>query len=340
MSGARNTKSINLALQGGGAHGAYTWGVLDRLLAEPGLRIEAISGASAGAMNAAVLAAGYAAGGAAEARACLDRFWRGVSAFDGFSAVQGTPFDCLTGGQAGRAMMTQLVHGMTRSFSPYQLNPMNYNPLRTLIDDSIDFAALRDFEGIKLFVAATNIRSGKVKIFEHENLSTDVLLASACLPSMFQAVEVDGEHYWDGGYMGNPSIFPLIYKCAARDVLLVQVIPLHRPEIPTTAYDIMNRTNEIGFNSAIIAEMRAIEFVTRLIDDGKLVDKHYKRMLMHMIEAEDELAPLGAASKLNSDRRFLETLKEIGQAAADRWLDRNFDDIGERSTVDLAATFL
>jgi NTE family protein len=179
-----------------------------------------------------------------------------------------------------------------------------------------------------------------VHIFRNETLSTDALLASSCLPELFQAVEVDGEHYWDGGYMGNPSIFPLIYHCRSRDVLLVQIIPLCRPEIPTSALDIMNRVNEIGFNSAIIAEMRAIQFVTRLIDDGMLTDNRYKRMLMHMIEAEEELAPLGVSSKLNADLHFLEALRDIGRAAADRWLERHFDDIGERSTVDLAATFL
>jgi NTE family protein len=334
-------KRINLALQGGGAHGAYTWGVLDRLLAEPDLRIEGISGTSAGAMNAAVLAAGYAAGGAEGARELLDRFWRGLAKLDRFSPICRTPFDYLTGiTPAEKSFGIYMMHGMVRAFSPYQLNPGNYNPLRGLIDELVDFDALKAFEEIKLFIAATNVRSGKVRIFEHQDLSTDVLLASACLPDLFQAVEIDGEHYWDGGFVGNPSIYPLIYRCTAPDVLLVQVIPLHRPELPTTAFDIVNRTNEINFNAAIIAEMRAIQFVTRLIDSGKLNDPHYKRMFVHMIEAEDDLAPLGAASKLNSEWAFLRTLHDIGQAAASRWVESNFDALGKRSTVDLGEIFL
>jgi NTE family protein len=334
-------KSINLALQGGGAHGAYTWGVLDRLLEQPDLRIEAISGTSAGAMNAALLAAGHAAGGPEQARACLAAFWRGVSEMDRLSPIQRTPWDYLSGNfRIDHTPGFHVLQALVRAFSPYQLNPWNYNPLRTLLDRLVDFKALREIDGIKLFIAATNVRTGKARIFRNEHLSTDALLASGCLPEFFQAVEVEGEHFWDGGYMGNPSIHPLIYHCSTPDVLLVQIIPLNRPDVPRSALDIMNRLNEIGFNSSIIAEMRAIHFVTRLIDEGTLKDSRYKRMLMHMIEAEDELAPLGVSSKLNADIHFLETLRDIGYNAADAWLARHFDDIGKRSTVDLGETFL
>jgi len=334
-------KTINLALQGGGAHGAYTWGVLDRLLAEPDLRIEAISGTSAGAMNAAALVAGYAAGGAEQARACLADFWHGVSELDRLSPIQRTPWDYMTGNfRIDNSPGFQLMHRLVGAFSPYQFNPLNFNPLRPLLESLIDFDALRASDSIRLFISATNVRSGKAKIFRNADLSADALLASACLPELFQAVEIDGEHFWDGGYMGNPAIYPLIYECSVCDVLLVQVIPLQRPELPTTPLDIMNRTNEIGFNSSIIAEMRAIAFVTRLIDEKKLNDPRYKRMLLHMIEAEEQLAPLGASSKMNADRHFLEALRDIGSAAADRWLDKHFDDIGTRATMDFAETFV
>lgn len=220
-------KTINLALQGGGAHGAYTWGVLDRLLEDDRIEIEGISGTSAGAMNAAVLAAGLTEGGRDKARERLAEFWHGVSEADKLSPVQRSPWDYLTGNyRVDQSPGVHFLQSLVRAFSPYQLNPWNYNPLRGLLDRVVDFEALREASPIKLFIAATNVRTGKARIFHSDDLSTDALLASACLPELFQAIEVDGEAYWDGGYVGNPSIYPLIYHCGSQDVLLVQIIPL------------------------------------------------------------------------------------------------------------------
>lgn len=334
-------KHINLALQGGGAHGAYSWGVLDRLLEDPRIAIEAVSGTSAGAMNAAVLVAGLAAGGPSVAREVLDEFWHQVSLMDRFSPIRRTFWEKFSGGYTldgspGLAFMETL----SRTFSPYQVNPMNLNPLRGILEKLIDFETLQHADSTKLFISATNVSTGRARIFENHEMTPDVLLASACLPQMFQAVEIDGEHFWDGGYMGNPAIYPLIYGAECRDVVLVQINPLERVGVPKSAREIQNRINEISFNASLIHEMRAIHFVTRLIDDGELDSKNYKRMLMHMIEAEDALETFGASSKLNADWDFLSKLKGIGCEAAENWLDKNFEMLGEDSTIDLQEHFL
>ncbi len=229
---------------------------------------------------------------------------------------------------------------LTRLFSPYQLNPQNLHPIRDILDDAIDFERLRHSSEIKLFIAATNVRTGKVKLFQNKDMSTDVLLASACLPFLFQAVEIDGEHYYDGGYMGNPCIYPLIYSCESSDVLIVQINPLTREEVPTTARDIMDRVNEISFNSSLMREMRAVHFVSRLIDSGALDSKEYKRTWIHMIEADDELKKMGASSKLNADPEFLLHLKSVGRNAAEKWLANTWETVGSDSTVDLVKTYL
>jgi NTE family protein len=334
-------KAINLALQGGGAHGAFTWGVLDRLLADDGFVIDGISATSAGAMNAAVVAQGLLAGGPAAARQALEQFWRRVSLMAAASPVQQSWFDRLFGGYSlDFSPSYQFFDFMTRLLSPYQFNPTDLNPLRDLLVDSIDFERLRAGGGIKLFVAATNVRSGRIKVFETRELSANVLLASACLPLMFRAVEVDGQHYWDGGYMGNPAIFPLIYNCDARDVVIVHINPIERRDLPTTARDILNRMDEISFNSSLMREMRAIQFVTDLIDTDRLKDGQLKRMLIHSIEAQDVMAGLGVSSKLNPDWDFLTHLRDVGRARADQWVQLNYARIGRESTVDVRANFL
>lgn len=333
-------KRVNLALQGGGAHGAFTWGVLDRLLEDPRIGIESISGTSAGAMNAAVLAYGFAQDGAEGARHALDTFWTKIAEGSEKSLIQRSLWDRMTKNfRVDHLPGYMLLDMMTRMISPYQLNPMNFHPLRDVLDAIIDYDVLRHADSIKLYIAATNVRSGKVRLFTGKELSTDALLASACLPFMFQAVEIDGESYYDGGYMGNPCIFPIIYGCESKDIIIVQINPLCREEVPTSARDIMDRVNEISFNSSLMREMRAIKFVTSLIDSGALSDKQYKRMLVHMIEAEEEIKRLGASSKLNADLEFLLHLKEVGRQSTDAWLARNFDRIGVDSTVDLATTF-
>jgi NTE family protein len=315
-------KCVNLALQGGGAHGAFTWGVLDRLLEEPRIEMEAISATSAGAMNAAIMAHGLTTGGRKGAREALDEFWDGVVRLS-------APFGAL-----------QLFELMSRFLSPYQLNPFNYNPLRQLIGRLIDFERLRQGSAIKLFLSATNVRTGKIKVFTDKEITADCVLASACLPFLYQAVEIDGEHYWDGGYMGNPALFPLIYSCKSHDILVVHVNPIERPDKPTSAQEIINRVNEISFNSSLMREMRAVAFVTKLIDDGKLSQGDAKRVFIHSVCADDVMRGLGAASKLNADREFLRQLRALGRERVQAWMDRHFDDLCLRSTVDIRATYL
>jgi len=315
-------KCINLALQGGSAHGAFTWGVLDRLLEEPRIELEGVSATSAGAMNAAVMAHGLTTGGREGAREALEEFWHSV-------ARVSAPFGAL-----------QLFEMVSRFLSPYQLNPFNYNPLRQLIGEIIDFERLRQDSAIKLFLSATNVRTGKIKVFTDKDITADCVLASACLPFLYQAVEIDGEHYWDGGYMGNPALFPLMYSCRSRDILIVHVNPMERPDKPTSACEIMNRVNEISFNSSLMREMRAVAFVTKLIDDGKLSQADAKRVLIHSVCADDVMRGFGAASKLNANGGFLRQLRALGRERAQLWIDHHFDDLGSRSTVDIRAAYL
>jgi NTE family protein len=341
----KNVKTINLALQGGGSHGAFTWGVLDRLLEEERLDIEGISGTSAGAMNAAILAQGFVTrGGRQGAREELEIFWRRISDLARFSPVHRSAFDRVLGnwnidGSPG-AMWLDLVE---RVFSPYQLNPMNLNPLRDLLTDHLDIAAIQACDALKIFVCATNVESGHARVFRRHEVTLDALLASVCLPFTFQAVEIDGVPYWDGGYMGNPVIFPLIYYCDSRDVAIVQINPLVRKGTPRSATEIANRLNEISFNSALIAEMRAIAFVQRLVEGKHLRGKavaRLKHMHIHMIGNEEKMRALGVTSKMNADLDFLLYLKELGRTTAEEWLKANWDAIGERSSLDIRATFL
>jgi NTE family protein len=334
-------KKVNLALQGGGAHGAYTWGVLDRLLEDERLEIDGVSGTSAGAMNAAVLADGYERDGRDGARKALEAFWRRISDAGRYSPLQPTPIDRMLGGwNMDNSPSFAFFDWMVRTLSPYQFNPLNHNPLRNVLIESIDFDRLSKASKIKLFLSATNVRTGKVKVFSAGEISADALLASACLPFMFQTVVIDGEPYWDGGYMGNPSLFPLIYGADSQDVIIVQVNPLGTDTIPRTAHEIMNRVNEISFNSSLMREMRAVSFVTQLLDSGQLDDARYRRMYVHWIDAEEEMRGLGVSSKLNADLDFLLHLRDIGRQTADAWLVRHFDRIGLESTIDIRAKFL
>jgi len=335
------TKSINLALQGGGAHGAFAWGTLDTLLEDGRIDIEAVSATSAGAMNAAVLADALTAGGREHARERLTAFWEAIAAAGSlWNPVR--PLHDWT----GRALpieqnpMYWMVDTMLRVFSPYQLNPFNFNPLRDVLEKHVDFERLRRTQGIKVHLCATNVETGKVRIFNREELSADAVLASACLPFLFQTIQIDGNHYWDGGYIGNPAIFPLIYGSQSRDVVIVHINPIVRKGVPTTAPDILNRINEISFNSSLMREMRAIAFVTRLIDSGKVRASEMKQMLIHSIRDDDTMTEHSAGSKFNPDPAFLHQLRDSGAAVTRRWLDANFDALGERSTVDLEAEFL
>ncbi len=334
-------KMINLALQGGGSHGAFTWGVLDELLADDRVEIEGISGTSAGAMNAVVVADGLAEGDRDHARNKLHAFWRALSDASQLSPIQRTFFDRLLGNWSLDASPGYLLFDlMSRSISPYDWNPLDINPLRDLLHAHVDFDRVRECERPHVFVTATSVHTGKARIFERADISADAVMASSCLPHMFRTVVIDGEGYWDGGYIGNPALYPLIYHCASRDIVLVQINPLHRPEIPTSARDIVNRLNELVFAGNLIREMRAIEFVGRLLDEEGLSEEKYKRVLMHVIGAQEALRPLNSSSKFNAEWPFLLHLHDIGREAARAWLAEHGDDLGQRSTVDIKEMFL
>jgi NTE family protein len=341
---ARSNKprNVNLALQGGGAHGAFAWGVLDYLLEDGRIHFEGVSATSAGAMNAAVLAQGLVAGGNDGAREALHEFWHDIAkTSEKYSPYKGMPWDKLMGNHTlDQSPMFMMMEFATRIFSPYQLNPMNLNPLKDVLLRHVDFDLLKSTSKVKLYISATNVETGKVKVFKNHDMCPEAILASACLPFIFQAVEVDGQHYWDGGYMGNPSIFPIIYDCESQDIVIVHINPIIRKGVPTTASDIMNRINEISFNSSLMREMRAIAFVTTLIENKRVQDNHLKQMLVHSIRSDETMTELGVSSKLNADWDFLCFLKDKGRAEAESWLEKNYDALGKHSSVDLKAEFL
>jgi NTE family protein len=334
-------KRINLALQGGGAHGAFAWGVLDRILEDGRIDIEGIVGTSAGAMNAAVLAYGLSVGGNDGARQSLETFWRRVSDAAKFSPLQPTWLDkVLKPGSLDTSPGWLFYDAVSRVMSPYQLNPTNYNPLRDVLASVVECERIHSQDTVKLYICASNVMTGKIKVFDRTDVSIEAVMASACLPFMFQAVEIDGEHYWDGGYMGNPPIYPLIYNCDSRDVLIVQLNPIKIPELPTTAQAILDRINTLSFNSSLMREMRAIAFVTRLVDGGFDDGGRLKRMLIHTVDAEEVVSRLGVSSKLNADWDFLIQLRDLGRERADRFLNDHFDKIGRESSTKLEDKFL
>lgn len=341
----RPEKVINVALQGGGAHAAFAWGALDKLLEDGRLAIEGISGTSAGSMNAAVLAYGFAKGGPEEARRKLHAFWKAISdAGRIYSPVKHLPWETLwPAWPRNFSWSFEWFSAITRYFSPYQLNPFDVNPLRDAITGIIDFDELRTYHGTKLFLSATNVRTGKVRVFTTHEITADVVMASACLPDLFKAVEISGEHYWDGGYMGNPCLFPLIYHTICRDIVIIHINPIKRPNVPVFASEIFNRVNEISFNSSLLRELRAIAFVQKIIDRGWIKEEYrnrFKRVLLHSIRADAALLDLSVASKFVSDWDFLCMLRDRGRAETARWLAQNYDAIGERSSIDLGAEFL
>jgi NTE family protein len=338
---AGGKKTINLALQGGGAHGAFTWGVLDHILDDGRLAIDGISGASAGAVNAVMLADGLARGGPDEAKARLAAFWRAASLGGDLPPLQRAVVERLFSFlPLDGSPVAAWFDALARYLSPYDLNPLNINPLKELIERFVDFEAVRSSE-LALFVSATNVHTGRLRIFPREKITADVIMASACLPFLFRAVEIDGEPYWDGGYLANPAIFPFFSNTESEDVLLVQINPLERREVPTSRKDIMNRINEITFNSSLMSEFRAIEFVDRMIDQGRLPrgtgPGKYRRMNVHRIVLDRLGKHLDADTKLSTDYDFFEMLRASGKRAARRFFDAHFDDLGRRSTFDLRA---
>ncbi|MEL6318132.1 MAG: patatin-like phospholipase family protein, partial [Pseudomonadota bacterium] len=322
------SKCVNLALQGGGAHGAFSWGVIDALLACPDIEIVGLTGASAGAMNAVALADGLADGDRAVARATLERFWTAVTDAARASPIQRTPFDVAANHWSlDRSPAFLFFDLLSRVASPYDLNPLNINPLRDLVAKEIDFDRVRRAKPF-VFVSATNVRTGRNKVFDRAELTVDHVMASACLPFLFQAVEIDGAPYWDGGYMGNPPIWPLFDCSPCSDVIVVQINPFHREETPRAARDILDRLNEITFNASLLRELRAYDFVTRLIADGRMEGTGYREAFIHMIADEATLSKLGASSKLNAEPAFIDMLFRNGRSAAEAWLEANFDEGG------------
>lgn len=337
---ANTKKSVNLALQGGGSHGAFTWGVLDYFLESGQISIEAISGTSAGAMNAAVLAQGYMENGIDGARQALENFWLKVSKLGSLSPIQRTPLDVLLGNWSLDGSPAYVAYDLlSRIASPYDTNPLNLNPLRDLVESSIDFDKVRACSPLQLYIAATNVHTGKIRVFTRNELSADMLMASACLPFLYQAVEIDGVPYWDGGYIGNPPLYPLFYNSRSNDVIIVQINPIERRETPRSAREILNRVNEISFNSSLLRELRAVDFVHRLLEEKHLDRGNYNDVLIHRIEATEQLNPLSASSKLNAEWDFLTHLRDIGRNSAAHFLEQHHKDLGEHSSLNLREEF-
>jgi NTE family protein len=334
MSLNRDPLLVDLALQGGGSHGAFTWGVLDRLLEEPWLKIDGISGTSAGAMNAAVLASGYAKGGPEEARKALDDLWRRVSDAALLSPLRRTPLDMLLGRWTMDMSPAFLAFDMAaRLFSPYDLNPAGLNPLRDILTACVDTEELQK-SSIKLFVTATNVRTGRGRVFRNADLTPNVLLASACLPTLFQAIEIDGEPYWDGGYSGNPTMTPLVRECASQDTLIVAINPVERPGTPRSAQEIMNRLNEISFNATLLKELRMIALLRQAADPGHEEGAKWAGMRVHLISSPI-MTSLCYSSKLNAEWAFFIMLKEEGRRTVEKFLKTSGNDIGQHSTLNL-----
>jgi NTE family protein len=330
----RPTVLADLGLQGGGAHGAFTWGVLDRLLEEPWLRYDGISGTSAGAMNAAVMIDGFAAGGPEGARAALERFWKAVSDAARFSPIRRGPLEVLTGTWTlDYSPMFVAMDLASRVASPYDFTPLVTNPLEQILRDHIDFDRLREAP-IKLFVTATNVRTGRGRVFRNADVTPDVLMASACLPTLFRAIEIDGDAYWDGGYSGNPSLAPLVRECESHDTIIVQINPIERPGTPRSAREIHNRLNEIAFNSTLVKELRAAALLRRVADPGTGEGQLLAKMRMHRI-ASDVMLDLGYSSKLLAEWSFFLMLRDSGRAAASQFLEQHGADLGVRSTLDI-----
>lgn len=330
MSFFGKASTLNLALQGGGAHGAFTWGVLDALLEDGRLSLDGVSGSSAGAMNAVLLAQGLMDGGREGARAALAGFWTAVAA----AAPDGIP----------PPMIRLLLH-WTHYLSPEQINPFDLNPLRRILAEQVDFERLRRESPVKLFIAATNVGSGRLRLFRNAELSADALLASACLPTLHRSIEIDGEAYWDGGYTANPTVFPLFYECKARDTLLVLLTPLKHERTPVSAADIQTRVMEIAFASTFLREMRMFAHVQRHLPGRFLglqfgrLERRVQRSRFHLIAADAALGEFGAETKMAANLKFFDKLKTLGRAQGQQWLAAHFDAVGRRSTIDLEALF-
>lgn len=324
---------IALALQGGGSHGAFTWGVLEALLADGRLEIEGLSGTSAGGMNAAALVQGLIRDGNRGGAEALERYWRGVHELGSqLAPMLLDPIGKMLGDYNLRTSMYSMMAAMIRPVldqcSPYVLNPTNADPFRTFAEQFFDFQAIQRSDRHRLFLAATHVETGKIKVFTNEELTIDALMATACLPTLFQAVQVEGEYYWDGGFIANPAIYPLINECTAKDIVVVQLTKARCPHVPKERQHIMERFSEITFNSCLIREIRAIYFMTRLIDEGKVRDPGIRRINLHIIRDDSLFQPLTHTSALNTDWDFLNFLRHAGHKCGERWIRESFDKLG------------
>ncbi len=338
----KEVKKVSIALQGGGSHGAFSWGALDRLLEDGRFEIQGLTGTSAGGMNAVAVTQGLMKGGNQQAREELRAFWSRISDVGKNSSLnQRGPIDKKLGkftmyNSPGYIMFDYL----SRMFSPYELNPLQADPLKDVLVKSFDFEALREYKGCKVFLCATHVYTGKLRVFSIEELKIECLLATACLPTIHNAVMVDGDYYWDGGFIGNPVFFPLIYNCETPDIILIKLNPTVRNKLPTTSREIADRLNEISNNASVVREMRAISFITDLIDKGMLDKEKIKRVNMHLIEDEDAFQDLGWSSKLNTEWEFLTHLFEKGRASADAWIKENYDNVGKKTTAPMNDNFV
>lgn len=334
-------KQVCIALQGGGAHGAFTWGVLDRLLEEDAVVAEAMCGTSAGAVNAVTCAYGLHIGGPAKAKELMEKLWHKV-ALSGSFLFKPSIFDQMYGnGDIHNSPSFMMFNTLTQFLSPYNFNPLNYNPLKDVLNSLIDFEELKLYNKKKLFICATNVKTNRAKIFTNKEITVDAVLASACLPFLFQAVEIDGEFYWDGGYMGNPPIAPLITNTNIRDIILIKINSININSVPTSARDIADRVNEISFNSSLINEMKLIHYRNELIRNGilKTDNKTNREIFVHTISGYEALSQMSQSSKMNISWDFLLSLKEKGRQIAEKWIQTDYQNVGLKSTFDVEEHF-
>ena len=333
-------KRINLAMQGGGAHGALLWGILDALLEDDKIEFDSISATSAGAINATILAHGLANGGKKGAREALRTFWETVSNIsNSYQWMKMTPLESLLGTKTENSVSYMIFDQLNKLFSPYQLNPLNINPLRDLIKKTVDFKKINDSSELQLFISATNVKTGKIRVFTNNEINLDSVMASACLPFLFQAVKIKDDYYWDGGYMGNPAIFPLFYHSKCRDILILHINPIYRENVPNTTTEILNRVNEISFNSSLMREMRAVSFINKLLDENWIKDEYkdqIHRYYMHAIRADVTMQSFSMASKMNTDWDFINQLYTEGRNQGIAWLETHQKDIGKKTSIDMS----
>lgn len=337
----QKAKKIAIGLQGGGSHGAFSWGVLDAIFADERIDIIGLSGTSAGGMNAAAALQGFNKNGRQGARDELRRFWKMVHSRSSNLPMPTNSFQSIMGNYSLRGSPMYAWVNMLRDFySPYETNPLDINPLKNIVHDFFDFDILHKSSKMKIFLCATHVKSGKMHIFKGKELSENALLASSCLPSLFKAVDVNGEYYWDGGYVGNPAIYPLIYNCPTKDIAIVQLTQGYRDKLPTTADAIMDRHREITYNACLVREMRAIHLISSLVEKGMITDKSIKKLNMHVIRNTDLFEELDLSSAMNTDWKFLEHLFQAGFESGQQWITDHYDDIGIKSSADLEKDFI